>query len=390
LRTTRPIPSRWLVLVLIHSGLIQAGVYVVRPMTTYQAVNLGADATLVGVIGATFALAPFLLAIAVGKWVDFGFAGRATFLGPVLALVATIGLVFADQLWLLLLWMPLLGTGHLLAMVGGQTLIAQFSEDKKYETNFGLLTFYASLGHAIGPFVGGYLAESDGFEITVAPALWFAALLFVLGAVATVPLFAKLAAASEGSPSGSIREVFAVPGYKPAIFVAGATTAVVDVTLIYLPLLGIALGFSVTQIGALLAIRALFSMGVRCVLGPLRDRYGLRAILVVGSALTMLGSIGIAVSTEFYLIALLLAVTGFAMGIGQPATMAWVSRISSPSNRGLAISIRLTSNRLGQVVVPVVAGTVAAVSVGGVFYLLAVLMALAAGVSKKWAPGPTS
>ena len=390
MRTTRPIPSGWLVLVLIHSGLIQAGVYVVRPMATYQAVNLGADATLVGIIGATFALAPLLLAIQVGKWVDFGFAGRATFLGPIITLIATVGLVFADQLWLLMIWMPLLGTGHLLAMVGGQTLIAQFSQDKKYETNFGLLTFYASLGHAIGPFVGGYLADSDGLKIEVAPALWFAALLFVLGALVTISLFAKLATASDGSPKGSIADVFAVRGYKPAIFVAGATTAVVDVMLIYLPLVGLALGFSVAEVGVLLAIRALFSMAVRFVLGPMRDRFGLRAILVVGSAVTMAGSIGIALSTEFYLIAALLAVTGFAMGIGQPATMAWVSRISSPNNRGLAISIRLTSNRFGQVVVPVIAGAVAAASVSGVFYLLAVLMFFSAGVSKKWAPGPTS
>ncbi len=372
---------------LIHSGLIQAGVYVVRPMATYQAVNLGADATLVGIIGATFALAPLLLAIQVGKWVDLGFAGRATFLGPILAIVATIGLVFADQVWLLMLWMPLLGTGHLLAMVGGQTLIAQFSQDKKYETNFGLLTFYASLGHAIGPLVGGYLAESDGPKIEVAPALWFAALLFVLGAAVTVTLFSKLASAGDGSPRGSIAEVFAVRGYKPAIFVAGATTAVVDVTLIYLPLIGIALGFSVAQIGFLLAIRAIFSMAVRFVLGPLRDRFGLRGILVVGSAVTMLGSIGIALSTEFFVIAVLLAVTGFAMGIGQPATMAWVSRISSPQNRGLAISIRLTSNRFGQVVVPVIAGAVAALSVSGVFYLLAFLMLLSTVVSKRSAPG---
>ncbi len=371
---------------LIHSGLIQAGVYVVRPMATYQAVNLGADATLVGIIGATFALAPLLLAIQVGKWVDLGFAGRATFLGPLLTLVATIGLVFSDQLWLLMLWMPLMGTGHLLAMVGGQTLIAQFSEDKKYETNFGLLTFYASLGHAIGPFIGGYLAESDGVNIVVGPALWFAALLFVLGAAVTLPLFAKLASVKDGAPKGSIREVFAVPGYKPAIFVAGATTAVVDVTLIYLPLLGIALGFSVAQIGLLLAVRAIFSMVVRFVLGPLRDRFGLRALLVAGSIVTMLGSVGIALSSNFFLIAALLAITGFAMGIGQPATMAWVSRISNPQNRGLAISIRLTSNRFGQVVIPVVAGGIAAASVSGVFYLLAGLMLLSTAVSNRWAP----
>lgn len=372
---------------LIHSGLIQAGVYVVRPMATYQAVNLGADATLVGIIGATFALAPFLLAIPIGKWVDRGFAGRATFLGPAVTLLATVGLVFADQIWQLLVWMPLMGAGHLLAMVGGQTLIAQFSADKKYETNFGLLTFYASLGHAIGPFVGGYLAQSDGVNIAVAPALWFAALLFVLALLVTLPLYSRVQASSEESAKGSIAEVFAVPGYKPAIFVAGATTAVVDVMLIYLPLVGLALGFSVAEIGVLLAIRAIFSMAVRFVLGPLRDRFGLRALLVVGSVVTMAGSIGIALSTQFYVIAALLAVTGFAMGIGQPATMAWVSRISSPQHRGLAISIRLTSNRFGQVVVPVVAGAVAASSVSAVFYLLAGLMFFSTAVSQKYGPG---
>jgi MFS family permease len=359
-------------------------------MTTYQAVNLGADVTLVGIIGATFALVPLLIAIQVGKWVDLGFAGRATFLGPVITLVATVGLLSADQPWLLMLWMALMGAGHLLAMVGGQTLIAQYSKDKKYETNFGLLTFYASLGHAIGPFIGGYLAKSDGAKITVAPALWFAAALFVFGLLVTIPLFAKLAASTEGPAKGSIREVFSVPGYKPAIFVAGATTAVVDVTLIYLPLVGLALGFSVTQIGVLLAIRALFSMVVRFVLGPLRDRFGLRALLAVGSAVTMFGTIGIALSTEFLVIAALLAVTGFAMGIGQPATMAWVSRISSPQNRGLAISIRLTSNRFGQVVVPVIAGAVAALNVSAVFYLLAGLMFFSTLVSNRSAPGSDS
>jgi MFS family permease len=131
-------------------------------------------------------------------------------------------------------------------------------------------------------------------------------------------------------------------------------------------------------------------MAVRFVLGPLRDRFGLRMLLVVGSVVTMAGSIGVALSTEFYLIAALLAVTGFAMGIGQPATMAWVSRISDPQNRGLAISIRLTSNRFGQVVVPVVAGGIAAASVSGVFFLLALLMLFSTGVSGKWAPGPTA
>jgi hypothetical protein len=39
------------------------------------------------------------------------------------------------------------------------------------------------------------------------------------------------------------------------------------------------------------------------------------------------------------------------------------------------------------VVVPVVAGGIAAASVSGVFFLLALLMLFSTGVSGKWAPG---
>lgn len=384
----RPIASRWLLLVLLHSGLVQAGVYVVRPMMSYQAVNFGADFALVGLIGASFALAPLLLAIQIGRWVDKGFSGLATMLGPVVTLIATVGILMATALWQLALLLPLLGVGHLLAMVGGQTLIAQFSKSNSYEKNFGLLTFYASAGHAIGPFVGGYLAQTETSFVEIGPALWFAAALFVVAVLVTLPLRHRLESARDDRPKGKVLDVLRVPGYKPAIFVAGATTAVLDVMLIYLPLFGTAIGLSVSEVGTLLAIRAIASMFVRFILGSLGARFGVRLLLVTGSAVTMLGSLAIAFSTQFFLLAVLLFLTGVAMGVGQPATMAWVSRISEQKNMGLAISVRLTSNRLGQVVIPALAGSLALFGLASVFYLLAALMLFATIASARWAPGP--
>lgn len=384
----RPISARWLTLVLVHSGLIQSGVYVVRPMMSYEAVNLGADATAVGLIGATFALAPLVFAIQIGRWVDRGLAGFATLLGSVVSLLVAVGLVFANQLWQIALLLPLLGIGHLLAMVGGQTLIAQFSQDAKYEKNFGLLTFYASLGQAVGPFIGGFLAQSDGSQAVVGPALWFAAVLFLAAAVVTLPIRNRLSVVAREKGQRALTQVLKVPGYKHAIFVAGATTAVVDVILIYLPLLGTAVGLSVAEVGSLLAIRAIASMLVRYVLGSLGTRYGVRAILVGGSLVTVIGVLLITLASSFVWLAILLFITGIAMGIGQPATMAWVSRISSLENRGLAISVRLTANRLGQVGIPVVAGSLATFGLAAIFYLLGGLMLLATLVSLRWAPGP--
>lgn len=385
MRAARTSDSRWLLLVLLNSGFIQAGVYVVRPMITYRAVDLGADAALVGLVGSAFALAPLLFAIGMGKWVDRGRDGTALVIGSVVALVVTLGLIFFESLPFLFIAMPLLGIGHLFAMLGGQTMIANRSADPKYERNFGLLTFYASVGHAVGPFFGGVLADRGGVEVDVNAALWFAIVLFVGAALSVISLFPKTHRVRLGNQidAGAVRKVLAVKGYKSAIFVAGSSTAVVDVMLIFLPLLGRQLGFGSTEIGILLAVRALASMGVRVVLGRINDRFGMKNILNAGALVTLFGSIAVAFVSDFYLLALVIAITGFAMGIGQPATMAWVSRISDPDHRGLAISIRLTSNRLGQVVVPAVAGSIAVAGLGSVFFLLAALQAASIAVTSR-------
>jgi MFS family permease len=145
--------------------------------------------------------------------------------------------------------------------------------------------------------------------------------------------------------------------------------------LIFLPLLGREAGIGVTEIGILLAIRSFASMAVRVLLGQITKWLGLRNILIWGAAVTLVSMVALALTDNFWVIAAIMLVSGFAMGIGQPATMAWVSRISSADRRGLAIAIRLTANRFGQVAIPAVAGLIAVGGVAGVFYMLAVVQA---------------
>jgi MFS family permease len=369
--------SRWLPLVLLNSLLIQAGIYVVRPIVTYKSVELGADAALVGLIGAAFSIAPLLLAIQVGRFVDRGRAGLVILLGSIILVLTTFALLFINSIALLMLAMPTLGMGHLLIMVGGQTLIANRSNAKEYEKNFGLLTFYASAGHAIGPFVGGYLADSGEVNVNANAAFLFALVLFVAAVIGTIALSTKKENPKTIKPleKAKVTQVLAIPTFKSAMFVASATTAVVDVVLIFLPLYGREIGLSVTDIGILLAIRSIFSLAVRLVLGQISTRLGLRRLLSWGSIVTMVSMVALGLTANFWLIALIMAISGFTMGVGQPATMAWVSRISSQESRGLAIAIRLSANRLGQVAMPALAGLVAGASTAGVFYMLAALQA---------------
>ncbi len=346
-------------------------------MVTYKAVDLGAEAWLVGIVGATFALAPLLFAIQIGRWVDRGRSGRALLYGTLISLATTVGLIFVENIFLLMLAMPLLGIGHLLVMTGGQTMVGVLSDQKDYERNFGRLTFYASLGHAVGPFLGGVVADRGGLEVDVDAAFALAAVMFVLAAISVISVFGipKTSKEQEKQTKSKATEVFSIKGFKSAILVSGSITAVIDVMLVFLPLLGRELGFSATEVGILLATRAVASMLVRIILGPISNHFGMRTTLNFGSLVTALSLVVIALSSQFWLLLVLMFVAGFATGIGQPVTMAWVSRISPPEIRGLAISIRLTSNRLGQVIIPALAGSLAVFGAGTIFWLLAALQA---------------
>jgi len=383
--------GQWLPLIVFNTLMVQGGIYVVRPIISYKALELGADAALVGIIGATFALAPLIFAIRIGQSVDKGKAGIALLFGSLILALTTFALLYIDSIPLLMIAMPALGIGHLLCMVGGQTMIANRSRSVNYERNFGLFTFYASLGHALGPLIGGWLADTGEVRVDANAAFLFALGLFAMAIASVI----SLSRSKENQPvpektdvKVTAREVLAVPTFKSAIFVASATTSVVDVVLIFLPLFGRELGISVADIGILLAIRSVASMGVRLILGQITRLLGMKRILIWGSLLTLVSMVALALAADFWTIAAIMLVSGFAMGIGQPATMAWVSRISSADSRGLAIAIRLTANRFGQVAMPALAGLIAGGGVASVFYLLAIVQAASIlATSKSLKPG---
>jgi MFS family permease len=58
--------------------------------------------------------------------------------------------------------------------------------------------------------------------------------------------------------------------------------------------------------------------------------------------------------------AVVVVLLGLGLGVGQPLTMSWLAETAPAGLRGRAMSLRLTGNRLGQVVLPSAVGLVAA------------------------------
>lgn len=370
----------WAKPLLLSSTLTQATIYVLRPMITYRAIELDANAAQVGLIAAVYALFPVLLALQFGSLV--GKIGEAKFViyGTVAMMVTSVALIFSDSLITLAIATGAAGIAHLACMVGGQSMVALRAPRQSYDRYFGYYTFSASVGHMLGPIIASIVAGSNG---TLPKSTSNAFLLgVVLTIIALVPVIRwhseKPTVEGKQNSEGTLKAAVNLvkrPGIMAAIYISLAISSVADVLVVFLPLFGTENNFSPYAIGAILAIRAGTTMMSRFFLGRLSNRFSTFQLLWWSTIISVICCIAMAFAHTPIALGAIVFVAGFSLGVGQPLTMSLVSQKTESSERALAVSARLMGNRFGQFLVPAVAGGVAAASgAGAVFIGLAVLL----------------
>ncbi len=371
----------WAKPLLLSSTLTQATIYVLRPMITYRAIELDANAAQVGLIAAVYALFPVILALQFGSWV--GKLGEAKFViyGTVAMMLTSLALIFSDSLITLAIATGAAGIAHLACMVGGQSMVALRAPRESYDKYFGFYTFSASVGHMLGPIIASIVAGSNG---TLPKSTSNAFLLgVVLTIVALVPVIRwrneKPTVEGKENSEGTFKAAVNLvkrPGIMAAIYISLAISSVADVLVVFLPLFGTENNFSPYAIGAILAIRAGTTMMSRLFLGRLSNRFSTFHLLWWSTIISTLCCVAMAFAHTPITLGAIVFIAGFSLGVGQPLTMSLVSQKTESSERALAVSARLMGNRFGQFLVPAVAGGVAAASgAGAVFIGLAVLLA---------------
>jgi MFS family permease len=372
----------WARKLFLSSAITQGAIYVIRPMITYRALELDASPVTIGYIAAVYALFPVLLALTFGKYVGQVGEGRFVIIGTFFIGVSATLLLFAHSIVLLAVAAALSGLSHLACMVGGQTMVALKSPPEKYEEHFGRYTFSASLGQMVGPILATIVAGSTGV-IPKSTASAFA-LALGLAALAMFPVFSwrnqSATVAARHHQAGTIRaagKLLKKPGIFAAIFTSLAVSSAADVLVVFLPLYGSENQFSAFSIGVIISIRAATSMASRFFLGSLSKRYSAYVLIHSSNVVSIIACIAMAFAPNPLILGAIVFIAGFSLGIGQPLTMTLVSQLTVPEERALAVSTRLTGNRLGQFIVPAGAGLVAAsAGASAVFIGLAVLLAV--------------
>ncbi len=363
---------------LANSVLVQAVTFLLRPASTYQAIALDVPGGALGAIGATFAIVPLLLAIPVGGLVDRLGEKRLMVGGAVLMIAAsTVFLTATESVAGLVVANALLGAAHLACVIGQQSLVANTAPAGQLDARFGYYTFMASLGQAAGPSliaaVAGTSVQPDTRPIFI---LAVAMSVVMLGTSLLVPL-RRRSAADRAEARGGLVELLRTPGLGRALTTSAIILSAVDLTLVYLPALGAERGLTAATVGALLTVRAVFSMASRLLLGRLSAWLGRTRLMATSIVVTAGALVLCAVPVPLPALLVVVALLGLGLGVGQPLTMSWLTEQAPVAQRGKALSLRLAGNRVGQVVIPTTLG-VAAVGTGAPGVLAATGVAVGA------------
>lgn len=381
-----PTPPGWLARVLAGVVLSQAALYLARPVTSYRALALGADARAVGLITAAFALVPLIVAVPLGRASDRWRPGFLLTGGIALGAVACGLLGLAGTLPGLALASAALGLGHLALTLAGQSLIARQSDDARHDRDFGLYAAAASTGQLVGPALAGImLGSTGGGSLEAATTLGFVVAAGLMAVAVPTSLGTdRLGRAGPSEAREQARplragQLVSARGVPAGMFASLAILATVDVLTAYLPVLGVQRGIPPAVIGALLSLRAATSILSRVLIPWMVGRLGRIRLLTASAAGSALLTAALPLSGSIPILAVLLAAAGFLLGIGQPLTMSMVVHAVPSASRGTALAIRLTGNRFGQVATPAAAGLIAGTAgVSAAFWLLGGLLGLAA------------
>ncbi|MGH3640783.1 MAG: MFS transporter [Mycobacterium sp.] len=394
--TDRP----WKLALGLQASLVSASWTGVRLMIGYRALALGADPFFLGLLASSMALPALLAALPAGRVTDRIGGSIVATAGMVIAAAGSVCGFLLPGLWILLAVAACIGFGQILIMVGQQTFVANVSADSDSDAAFGTLTASASIGQLIGPPLVTTAASLAAFGGQSHPnttvGLMVCAALILLAAPTYVmirPVDRSLTPArdTKDEDPAQVSQLLKTPQMWRSLAVSGAVLVTVDLMYAFVPVWATDRGISATVVGLLLALRAAVSVLSRFGLTRLVARFGRKVLIVVSIGASVAALIALPFVNAWGAAAVMIGL-GLGLGIPQPLTMAWVTSLTPSPSHGATLGMRLTSNRLAQITLPLAVGAFAApLGVLGIFWANAALLLGAIAImarSKAGEPDP--
>jgi MFS family permease len=353
---------------------------IVRVTTSYRAIELGLSAAWIGILTAAFAILPVFFALKVGRAIDRGNDLKMIWAGTALLVAACAGIALLPSIYALLFFTAAFGIGHLFLSIGLQVLCAQQPGPGVMERMLGNYMIATAVGQGAGPAVVGWVGGSAAIPPTQ-PLFWIGFATAILAFVASLFLRSghKRAPHVEGAIPVPVRDIIRSPGFAVIFSVSVVSVVAQDLIVVYLPLMGTERNIAVDVIGSLLAVRAFAAVFSRLFFAKLSMMLGSSKLMVTSTIAGALAFGAMAAPISLPLMFVAIAILGGALGMAVTTAISSLLGMVASEVRGTANSLRTGGTRLGQVVIPFLAGLLAAaMGVASVFLVLGASLAMAA------------
>ncbi len=350
---------------------------------------------MVGIVISISAIGSLFAAIPAGTLIArFGVRRPMTLTALGLSL-CSVSLYVFPSLGYLFVGLALYEIGKIIIIVALQSHVGAMGEKHEASLNFGWYGAAAAAGQMIGPVLAGLIIDRYGYLpgwLAMAVAMIGALLLILLlirdeervatGPEAVLPTGSERLAPGEAvsaadavvppsapdlqpvppagirSPSG-IRSIFG-PGSFIAILASFLVLFAMGTRTSFYPIYLQELGFSATLIGSMLSLRAMVSISTRLGMRWIIRKAGGDTPALLGALFLLAAAIGTTpLCRDIVSLSINSIAVGLGIGLSLPISMAIVSGGVTPERRSIAMGVRLTGNRLAQIINPLFFGLIA-------------------------------
>ncbi|HET7132058.1 MAG TPA: MFS transporter, partial [Gammaproteobacteria bacterium] len=353
------------VLCTLLQGITQRGS---KMLLSLAALDLGASQFQVGLLAALFPVFPLLLAVYAGRFSD-RVGVKAPMIGGSVMMAAGLCVPLGwTGMHGLYAGAVLIGLGHIFFHVSAHNLIGSYGGGEARVRNFATFSLGASLAAFFGPALTGFSIDGLGFGPTYG-VLAIVALLppvVLLAYPRLVPAHTRHAKEKAG---GSL-ELLASPGLRRTLVMSGVTLTGIELFTFYFPVYGRSSGLSASMIGLVMSSYAVAAFIVRLGLGRATRALGELGVLTASLLIAGATFMAVPLVSRAPLLAIVAFLLGIGLGCAQPLTIILTYNHAPSGRSGEALGLRLTVNKLTQILVPLVFG-----AVGSAFGLIPVFWA---------------
>jgi MFS family permease len=342
--------------VLIILFFFQLMTNITRPLLPLYASELGASTLEVGALTAVYAFFPLLLAIHAGKISDRIGDRLPILFGMTFATLGFLIPFLFHSIFSLYLSQIIVGVSHIFIIISLQNVLGNVSTNENRDHYFGIFSMVVAISQFVGPIIGGYLAE----YITYSIAFFVAAIIGIVPIVSAIwiPVITDKKLVELVSETSSAIKLLKIPLLRKALVGSALVLYSKDIFVAYFPLYAASLQISDSKIGWIIALQGLAMVPIRFFLARLTSWMGREKLLLLSILLAGIAFVIIPFTSNILLLMFLSLLMGAGLGCGQPLSMTTIYNASPNSKTGEVLGLRLATNRISQLIAPILFGII--------------------------------